>query len=291
MKSWRDSTEKSPAHRYDLALTDEYAPRIQQVLLGILDALNVPDLIDRYGSSIMKADGDDERTDLIERIMSGIKAPASSLAALRKLLEQATTEGFATGAHAAAEQLGAHAVSIGGALGEAIVDIAWDKWKPGDTLAVGEVAAGALRTNLAELDITVKGISDTVLDTVGNRIGDGLLAGHSSDQIERSIRDQFEGTAKGEVSTRALRIAHTEVARAQTSASILVFGLSGVTEFDLINSDGACPECVDLAAENPWPIDSDEALVPVHPFCRCANSPVIDSIDPSLIQTRDAEQE
>lgn len=216
--------------------------------------------------------------------MRGIKAPASSLAALRKLLEQAATEGFATGAHAAAEQLGAHAVSLSGALGEALVDIAWDKWKPGDTLAVGEVAAGALRNNLAELDITVKGISDTVLDTIGNHIGDGLLAGHSSDQIERDIRDLVGSQS------RADRIAHTEVARAQTAASILVYGLSGVTEQDLITSDNACPTCVAIEAANPHPLDDYEALVPIHPYCRCANSPVIGSIDPDLIQTRDAEE-
>lgn len=284
-KSWRESSEKSPAHRYDIALTDHYAPEIQAALLELLDGLHVDDLIDKYGGSLAKAVDPAVRAALIAKIVGGIVVPKSLLGSLALALSSLYFEGLATGAYAARLQLEAHGITVDPETAAAVIDVDWDAWKPGDTIAVGEVTAGQLRSNLADLDITVKGISDTVLDVIGNHIGDGLLSGLGSDAIAREIRDLVGD------SFRAERIAHTEVARAQTNASMLVYRASGVTQYELLLSDGACEECVDLAAANPWPIDDDSARVPIHPFCRCADAPVPDSIDPTLIEAPDEGSE
>lgn len=277
MKGWRDSSNLTPQHAYDLAITDHYAPLVDAVLLEIVDSLGIATIVERYATQVVKADEDDERAALIRRVRGALTLTAAQIERLQQLLERVAGDAYATGVNAAAEQLGVHAVTAAGPLAQAVAEIAWDRWVPGDPAAVLQVADGALRATLDGLGITVKDVTDTVLDTIGNRIGDGLLAGHGSDKIERDVRDLLGGR-EGKVSSRAERIVYTEVARAQTAASFEVYREAGVTEYELVVSEGACELCLAEADENPHPLDYDGARVPLHPFCRCANSPVVGSI-------------
>ncbi|MGE0399936.1 MAG: phage portal protein [Kofleriaceae bacterium] len=283
--AWRDSSAHAPQHRFDVELTDYYAPRVAAGLLALIDGSNLLSVIEQFEAEIAKS-ADPE---LVARIRRAIKLGDEQ--ELHDVLDEAVRDAFPTGLQSGIEQLGAHAVTAPAELyGPANVAVDWSKWAPGDPLAVTEVAAGALRANLDALGITIKGITDSVIDMIGNRIGEGLAAGHGSTKIEREIRDLLGGVS-GEISSRAERIAHTEVARAQTNASMLVYAMNGVTEYDLIVSDGACEECIDIAANGPYPLGDDTGRVPIHPYCRCADSPRASSIDPALIQTVPADGE
>lgn len=289
VKSWRDSSNKSPQHEYDLRITDHYSPLVEKVQLGWVTALDIPGLVDRLDVTIQKAAGD-ELDLLVQRARQGLTLSASELDQLRNLLEQVVGDGFETGAHGANLQLAAHSLTAAGPLAVAVLDVDWANWKPGNPTAAATVVDGALRATLDSLGITVKGVADSTLDLIGNRIGAGLAEGLGGAAIERQVRDLLGGSA-GKVSTRAERIVYTEVARAQTAASFAVFRASGVTQYDLVVSDGACPVCLELAADGPYPLGDDAALVPIHPFCRCANTPVPDSIDPDLPQSRASDDD
>lgn len=324
--AWRDSSAHAPQHEYDVIITDAYVDRVRDALLQLVSDSDVSDVITTLAaqldatveaqSGLTKADGDFEQIDETgknvgrisradaARIMYGDNSPQHLKALAREqaaagvkpvaeqklidIVTQIREDGFTSGLHAAAEQLAAHSVTVGADL-VPTVDVDWAKWKPGDTIALGEVAAGALRQTLADIGITVRGVTDSVLDTIGNRIGDGLLAGDSVATIERRIRDELGGVP-GKVSYRAERIAHTEVARAQTSASMLVYESMGVTEYEVLLADGACDECVEIAAAGPYPLNDPTGRVPIHPLCRCADAPVASSIDPDRIETVDAAE-
>lgn len=286
--SWRDSSNLTPQHEYDLRITDHYAPLVQTVLGGIVDHLGLPALLERLDGQIVKDATDDARLALARRARAELEVSNTDGDLLHQLLEKATADGYATGMHAAGIQLGAHAVPAYGPLAVAVADTAWDQWKPGNPTAVLHVADGALRTTLDGLRITIKDVTDTLLDSIGNRIGDGLAAGLGSDAIERNVRELVDGKP-GQVSTRAERIVYTEVARAQTLASFDMFRLAGVGKYELLLSDGACEECVAAAERNPYQLGDDTGSVPIHPNCRCANSPLANSIDPTQITSQPLE--
>ncbi len=282
--AWRDNSAHAPQHRFDVALTDAFTDPIEKALLDLVETLPIEKVISHAGEALTKKVDPIAKAAIVAQVLSELNIGPAALGPISKLLELLVAEGFTTGVHAAAEQLDAHAITVGNdLLPEITVD--WDRWKPGDTIALGEVAAGALRANLDELGITVKGIADTVLDTIGNRIGDGLLAGDGVDTIARAIRDDVGSRSRAE------RIAHTEIARAQTNASMLVYSESGVTEYELLLADDACPECEEIAAGNPYALGDDTGRVPIHPFCRCADAPVASSINSSRINSVDVTGE
>jgi hypothetical protein len=67
------------------------------------------------------------------------------------------------------------------------------------------------------------------------------------------------------------------VARAQTSGAFDTYENAGVTQYDVLLSDGACPECEAAADGGPYDLDDDSGRVPIHPVCRCANTPHINA--------------
>lgn len=177
------------------------------------------------------------------------------------MVRQTVADGYQAGGMAAGQQLG---VSTPG----------WDTWQPGDVDAAIQTADGGLAAALNGAGIGIKGITDSALDDLGNRIADGLLDGLSVDDVAASLADWASGF-------RAERIAQTEVARAQDSASQAAYVSNGIGEFDIVVSDGACPTCEDAAAAGPYP--AGESIVPVHPYCRCASSPRLDDVTRTLL--------
>lgn len=262
--AWRDSVARTPQARFDIALTDAYTPRVREALDHLVDAVDVDGLIARAQGLIVKDTG----SDLIDQVRAWAQLPEASLGDLQGLLSALAGEAFATGAHAAAEQL--RAVNVAVPDGVTGVPFDWDSWKPGDDVAAGNLTGGGLRRMLDRVSVTVRGIADTVLETIGTRIGRGVAAGTPSDVIARDIR----ATVGSRV--RAERIAHTEVARAQTAASMTVYDQLGVDRYDLVLSEGACERCRAVAAAGPYTVGDPAGEAPVHPFCRCANSPHLD---------------
>jgi 8-oxo-dGTP pyrophosphatase MutT (NUDIX family) len=250
VKGWRDSAEKWPGHRYDLALTDHYSPAVLDALEQIAAGVDVAHVASRYAGVVQKATGG-------AVIAAALTAPQAAVDKIRAALEDAESEGYVTGMYAGGELTGL-AVSL---------SVDWDSWSPGDTLAAAK--AQDLSRVLADLDVTVQGIVDAALDRIGNRIAEGLAAGESSDAIARSLVDAAGGRDRADL------ITHTEVARAQTSGAFDTYRAAGVQQYDLLVSDGACDICTGIAAAGPYDMDDDTGQVPIHPRCRCADSPHI----------------
>ncbi len=272
--SWRDSADKVPQHAFDLKLTDYYTPKVQAAIREFIDSLNV----DAASSLVVKSFPDGFPSKVIDALGAG------ATGSLESVIRQVMVDSFLTGVYGAGVQLGDDSVDVGGSAGVAVASTDWGSWVPGDASASSLVADGGLHDLLNTADITVKGIADSVLDQVGNRIAAGLGDGWSSEKIGRNISDLIGSDS------RAMMIAHTEVARAQTAGSMEAYRASGVGTWDLITSDGACIFCLSIAEANPHPVMDTGDTPPEHPWCRCAASPNRDSITANNIRTIDAEE-
>ena len=99
-------------------------------------------------------------------------------------------------------------------------------------------------------------------------------------EVKASINEQWPGMRAYQVD----RIARTETATVWTNTSVNAYAANGISEFNSaiaegptvgIESEEPCDECVDAAAEGPFPIDSGD-LPPWHPNCRCEAIPVLE---------------
>ena len=83
------------------------------------------------------------------------------------------------------------------------------------------------------------------------------------------------------VRTRAEMIARTEHARAVNTGTLQAYVNYGVTEVDIITAQDnlVCDDCIDAEENNPHTIQEAQSLLPMHPNCRCAYAPVVDSIE------------
>lgn len=145
----------------------------------------------------------------------------------------------------------------------------WSTWVPGNPEAA--VLGELLPVRLADLELTVQGITDTQLDLIAGRLADGLWAGSNMDTIGTAI-DDIVGTPG-----RGVIIARTETARAVSEATQSTYAANGIAEWQWMMSEDACPECEALDG-NIYPVGNDEPTVPLHVSCRCTEAPSLDSI-------------
>ena len=265
--AWTGAASKVPQHQFDLRIIRHYQPLIAAAIAGLYSDTQVRDAITAATTTIVKA-ADPAAARAITAAVRNALAGQADTEALEDAIRSMIAEGYLTGAHAAATQTGG---AVAAAADKASAGVDWSSWEPGDVGAALRSADGALADLLDSADITVKGIADTALDTLGDRIADGLLNGDSVDTVARNIRDLVDGDAN-----RAQVIARTETARAQVAGSFDSYTEAGVTQFDWVLSDGACPECEAEADANPHDIGDDGP--PEHPSCRCATSPIAASI-------------
>jgi len=281
VKGWRDSSAGQPQNDYDLQLVDYYSPLIAAVLQKWIEGIPFESVT---SGLIVKATGTD-----IEAIRASVKKSLGRMplpAELNQILANLYADGWTAGEHAAATQLTPHIVSVEG-LSEATVAIDWDNWVPGDPGAGLAISSGGMRAMMDERGVTIKGFTDSALDQIGNMIGDGLGAGDSVDGIRSRVLDVSEGMS----ASRADRIAHTESTRAVTAASFDVYHSNGVGQWNLVTADAGVDQlCADTAAQNPHDMEDQTGAPPLHPYCRCAASPVPESIDPANISTIDSAQ-
>lgn len=203
------------------------------------------------------------------RTQPGTARDADLTAALEGLIADAWT----TGTHAAARQLrivdaeGSPAL-IDTATGELLDDIDWDTWRP------GRFPAGAVDRIRADPDVRalyenvptlIRGLTDTTVQRITDRVTRGVLDGESIDRITRDVTPLVDDPR------RARLIAHTETARVQTTATLRLYQVEDVTAWDWIASDGACPACDALARGGPYPLTAQAP--PLHPACRCSPAP------------------
>ena len=185
------------------------------------------------------------------------------------VLERVYAEGWVTG-EAGADEAVAKARLVKKAADDDLID--WSSWLPGD-----EAAALLLRPSkafqrfLASFGITLKELTNTTVNDIGNSIADALEQGLSANQAAKLIRRNVAS------SSRALMIAITEQNRAMSAATINRYKEMQIMKMEWEVSD-PCDKCA-LNANQVVPVggtfNSGDTQPPAHPNCRCALLPVI----------------
>ncbi|MDQ0241171.1 phage portal protein [Arthrobacter bambusae] len=248
--SWRDTTPANaqPQHAVDLALTDYWAPRIQDSLTDLWREADLQ-------SAITATDGVGDVAlgvfrDVARRVLSGSVQPST----LEQVITNAWADAYHVGIMAAQKQMG---------------DVVpnWSTWEPGMTDA-NKITALGWKEALDASGHTIKDVADTTIRRLANRIADGVNAGDPSDVIGRSLREILDDPARAEM------IAQTETARMLTNAAMAQYQALGLNEWVWVTSAGACSSICAPNEGKHFPVG--ESLIPAHPFCRCAASPLIE---------------
>lgn len=155
----------------------------------------------------------------------------------------------------------------------------WGSWEPGHDRTAGYLGSGGLSRMLDAANITIQGITGSMLDRLGNALADAARRGDSVDTAAKHLSSIIDNPA------RARMIANTEIARAMSLGSKAQYRQDGVTLVNLITSPGACPTCLAIAAGNPNKLRN--VNVPIHPNCRCSISPVLSPIEPGPSASQD----
>lgn len=159
----------------------------------------------------------------------------------------------------------------------------WAGWTPGDVEAAFQVAGPGLRDLLASQDVTIKSITGSRLEELGNVLAQYM----SSDAVGReplpaplepeysvdALADALEGVLDNP--DMAYMVAQTEVARASSIAAQEVFRQLGIGQVQVSSAGDkrVCPRCAAAEAAGAQPMGT--YTVPLHPLCRCALIPVI----------------
>lgn len=195
----------------------------------------------------------------------------------------ALADAYVAGKFVSADSL-LESITTGTLDGESIEDY-WNTWAPGNVEASDLLKDKGFQALLRAAGISVKGISDTTLDQMGTLLAEGADRGDSIDTIAGSLLDLIDNP------DRAYLIANTEINRAVSDSSLDTFREMGLTQWEWLVSDGACPECQEMADSGPIDLSDDADQPPLHPGCRCAVSPLSalseSNVDDSEDQTLD----
>jgi SPP1 gp7 family putative phage head morphogenesis protein len=185
------------------------------------------------------------------------------------VLERVYAEGWVTG-EAAADEAVAKAREAKKAAEDDLID--WALWSPGDDAAALLLRPSkAFQRFLSSFGITLKELTNTTVNDIGNSIADALEQGLSANQAAKLIKRNVAS------SSRALMIAVTEQNRAMSAATINRYKEMQIPEMEWEVSD-PCDKCAQNANQV-VPIggtfNSGNTQPPAHPNCRCALLPVI----------------
>ena len=120
------------------------------------------------------------------------------------------------------------------------------------------------------------GITKTMDQKISRILAQGSGEGRAPLDIAKKINDRVKKIGI----TRSRLIARTEIISAHAEASLNAYeeaGIEGVeveVEFTTAGDDVVCPEC-DVLSGKSFTIAESRGVIPVHPNCRCAWSPVV----------------
>lgn len=195
-----------------------------------------------------------------------------NMMALMGVLERVYAEGWVTGEAGADEAL-IKAREIKKAADD-LID--WSKWQPGDEAAALLIRpTKAFERFLGSFGVTLKDLTNTTVNDIGNSIADALEQGLSANQAAKLIKRNVAS------SSRALTIAITEQNRAMSAATINRYKEMQIQEMEWEVSD-PCPKCAQNAnqvVQIGGTFNSGNTQPPAHPNCRCALLPVIPDFD------------
>lgn len=125
----------------------------------------------------------------------------------------------------------------------------------------------------------IKKLNSDMKDSIRKTIFEDIALGNSYQKTINKVRKlPLEPVAEGKLSpdVRARMIARTERARARGFGTLQSYANYGVEYYDLITrGPRACTICLDLEANNPYPLSDSRAYIPIHPNCICSNGPHI----------------
>lgn len=242
--------------KYDQAIAAAWAPRIGRQLHGLVPA----------GIAETHPGGGIDRARMVVR--SSIHQGAA--ARLARVLVRQRAVAAAVGAKVALGQLR----QVGGtapvpptwlvALLEAARRRGFD---PGAEL-LGYVDAVTLSQWESQADKAAAKATLSFGDRIAQVLADAWARGDSTDKIARLIAPLLEASSRAEL------IAITETARWMTGVSLDTYHANGIGSWDWLDSPGACPICLALAAGGPYRLT--DPAPPGHPRCRCATGPRVD---------------
>jgi len=148
----------------------------------------------------------------------------------------------------------------------------WSEWKPGHTAAADQLSGANGGRGLAQLlsdsGLTLSGVAASTLDDIARVLAAGAASGDSVDTIARALR--------AALGNRAEMVAHTELARAMSVASLDTYRANGIAGKSWITWN-PCPVCEQNEAAGVIPMDTafpgGVQAPPQHPRCRCSLVP------------------
>jgi SPP1 gp7 family putative phage head morphogenesis protein len=174
----------------------------------------------------------------------------------------------------------------------------WRGWAPGDHAAARQIAGDGLARLLADADIHIQSIAESRVGELADVLEQALASdvreiepyhkppGVYSMQDVLPARNSISDLAAKlenvlDNPSRAKMVAHTEMARAQSAATLESYEGTGVREKAWLTAEDAkvCPLCdaneAEGAVPSAQPFASGAMAPPGHPLCRCALMPVV----------------
>jgi hypothetical protein len=164
----------------------------------------------------------------------------------------------------------------------------WNEWQPGsEAQAAFTEASGALQQRFNEAAISEKTkIWSNSMDRLGIVMADTARAGLGVATTTQAILEAQIGWGFSDALTdpyKAMRIARTEINRAQSLATVETYKEYGLEKIEWLASEGECEICSDNMDVGPveigYEFDSiNEAITepPAHPNCLCTLMPALD---------------
>jgi hypothetical protein len=267
-----------------MALSSIYADRVRGELRGAIDTRKLAETWAALHPPGLPAVPDAALAAFTDRARKPIED------AYQRVLPKAATEGWVLGQQAARAM--AHAPAAKSLAKDETVEadfppVDWAGWEPGDYEAALQVADGGLEYLLGQQGIAIKSIAASRLEELGNVLAEFVASESASRPLlpddlppeysVGSLADALEGVLDNP--ERAMMVAHTEIARASSAASMDVFSLLkvGRVRVSTAADKRVCPRCAAAEAAGPQPLTA-VATVPLHPLCRCAIIPVLPSL-------------
>lgn len=255
-----------PGHQLEAKVAAAYHDRITAALRSLIDPRALADEFLRTHTQGKKADpspssewlnGQDIDTAALTAVVTGLR-----------------TDSYWLGQHTAARQLRDAGYE---GIDDPTADLDWGKFQPGDPAAAGLLdATGGLEQLLADVGITVQGVTSTTLAEISTQLGYALVGGWSGSQLADAIDGILSDPSRAEM------IADTELCRAVSTATLATYLVNGVGQSEWLDTGGACPICQANAAAGPvttgQAFPSGDPSPPAHPRCRCALTPVPESV-------------
>ena len=125
----------------------------------------------------------------------------------------------------------------------------------------------------------IKNLNKDMEDAIRKAIFEDVAQGKSYQETINKVRKlPLKPVANGKISpdVRARMRARTERARARGYGTLQSYANYGVEYYELITrGKKACNICLDLEANNPYPLTDPTAYIPIHPNCICSVGPYI----------------